>query len=104
MTTATQHVALPLRTVADFEDAPDYARVEFVGQLSDIQPHMSRQGQPWATARLVLVGGRVDIQVPPVAYPQHRELLTEGAVVRGVGRVDRRGDTAIVTILEIAPA
>lgn len=87
-----------------FANSPDGQVCHFAGVVIALALHIGPRGRFYATGTLAVLddGEDVPFVAPPAVYESHGgDTLALAATVTVTGRVDRRGDTPELTILEV---
>ena len=74
------------------EEATENERVDIVGQVTTASRRNTREGRPFVSASLLLLGGSVEVVAWPDVYERDTEVWEEGALLRIMGRVRHRED------------
>ncbi len=72
------------------------SRVNLVGMVSFYRNRLTKEGKPFASVSLDLLGGNVEVMVWPNAYDKTQGLWYEGSLVEVTGRVRLRDDEVSV--------
>ena len=78
-------------------------KVNVVGQVSSQRSGLTRDGKPFASVVLDLLGGSIDVMVWSNAYDSTRDLWYEGSLVEVVGKIRLREDEISITCDEAKP-
>lgn len=81
---------------------PDGTRVRLAGTVTAIDPHITRQDNPWATVTLAASDGDVTVQVLPAAYRDYQALLSVGAGLDVVALTDSSRPDVMATRIALA--
>jgi DNA polymerase III subunit alpha len=71
------------------------------GILSGVQPKVTRQGSPWATATLEDLEGAIEVLFFPATYQACMSLIIDDAIVVVKGRLDRREEAPKLIAMEV---
>lgn len=76
------------------EDRPHNSTVTVAGLVTAVQRKITKNGDPWATVTLEDLEGAIDVLLFPSSYRLAAPYLTEDAIVRVRGQLDKERDTA----------
>jgi DNA polymerase III alpha subunit len=83
---------------------PDGTQLVFTGRITTVDPRITRQENPWAVITMTTQHGELPVEVLPLHYLQHRELLVVGATITATVRVSQYGGTPTVCAFGIQAA
>ncbi|GAA1523335.1 DNA polymerase III subunit alpha [Nocardioides humi] len=75
------------------ENRPHNSTVTVAGLVTSIQRKITKNGDPWATVTLEDLEGAIDVLLFPSSYRLAAPYLTEDAIVRVRGQLDKDRDT-----------
>jgi DNA polymerase-3 subunit alpha len=76
------------------EDRPHGANVTVAGLVTSVQRKITKNGDPWATVTLEDLEGAIDVLLFPSSYRLAAPYLTDDAIIRVRGQLDKERDTA----------
>lgn len=76
------------------EDRPHNTTVTVAGLVTSVQRKITKNGDPWATVTLEDLEGAIDVLLFPSSYRLAAPYLTDDAIIRVRGQLDKERDTA----------
>lgn len=75
------------------EDRPHNSTVTVAGLITSVQRKITKNGDPWATVTLEDLEGGIDVLLFPSSYRLAAPYLTDDAIIRVRGQLDKERDT-----------
>ncbi len=89
-------------SVQDLDPEQAGRRVVVVGQVESANQRWTREGKPFVSAMLALLGGALEVVAWPDVYEQSRDLWEEGNLLQIVGQIRVREDRMSLVCKEAA--
>jgi len=99
----TRYVDERLTPIAEMTAAMQGEPVQVAGVINALRTIVTKKGDTMAFAQVEDPTGTTELVIFPRRYEQHRELLTEDALIHVHGKVDVRDDQAKVIAEEVEP-